>query len=47
MKWAQSSIKAFPGLNVTRFPSKTIVLDVHSKGVNSEVTESDLFLFGS
>lgn len=29
VKWAQSSIKAFPGLNVIHFSSKTIVLDVH------------------
>lgn len=29
MKWAQSSIKAFPGLNVIHFSSKAIVVGVH------------------
>ena len=29
VKWAQSSIKDFPGLNVIYFSSKTILLDVH------------------
>lgn len=28
-KWAQSSIKSFPGCNMFYFSSKTIILDVH------------------